>query len=110
MSVTPTSAKVRFLSNGAERIRSVSHLKPYYGSKEGERVQLFTAPDGNIVDEAEQIGHDTNPVAGPSTSNTNTPSNSNTLNNTVNIRQNDLMTMMTTRLQTPELGLRMTKR
>ena len=89
MSVTPTSATVRFLSNGAERIRSVSHLKPYYGSKEGERLQLFTAPDGNIVDEAEQIGHDTNPVAGPSNSNTNTPSTPNTLNNTVNIRQND---------------------
>ena len=85
LSVTPSSAKVRFLANGEERLRSVSHLKPFYGSKEGKKVKLFTAPDPHDV---EPQGHDLVPVAGPSntTSNTNTPSTS---QNTVQLRNDE---------------------
>ncbi len=72
LSVTATSAKVRFLSNGVERLRSVSHLKRFYGSKEGEKVRLYTAPEPHEAD-VEQRGHDLVPVAGPSNT-TNPPS------------------------------------
>ncbi len=63
MSVTDTAAKVRFLSNGEVRLRSTAHLKKYYGSKEGRRMGLFTAPEPNV--DVEPMGHDI-PVAGPS--------------------------------------------
>ncbi len=50
--VSDTSARVVFLNNNQERLRSVSHLKPFFGSPEGERADLFTGPegDGNGVD------------------------------------------------------------
>ena len=62
--ITATSAKIEFLNNGEVRLRSVNHLKPFYGSRVGEAQRLFTGPgDGetDLLDDPE-----TAPVAGPS--------------------------------------------
>ena len=42
--VTASSARIVFLLNNVERLRSVTHLRPFYRSTESENVANFTAP------------------------------------------------------------------
>lgn len=45
MSLTEHYARVMFMSNGAERVRNVAHLKPYFLREDDEEVYArFTAP------------------------------------------------------------------